>query len=270
MHLLQELCHGEGRVVIVCDNARSHADPSTSRITTEQHHPQSPCRWQSSPLASPRLKNSPDAVKKDGIPTLQSLSSLMMMPPVRQQLQYDRPIRSDPYDLYDRPDAQPEWPANETNCTSDLLSEFLRISTDDLTLYHTDDEEDKDYEKDVTFATTTTTPTKTTSLTLTAVRVPTYGHFKSTSMTLPSLSTWPSNTTADTTSSNVTSNVKKPVRRRSLDLNQTNTGDFCSHPGHHGHHYLHAGGPLSSSSHGGVVGPLMHRHAALPTSSAHV
>jgi hypothetical protein len=269
MKLLEELFLGERRVVIVADNARSHADPSTSRIITEQSHPQSPCRWQSSPLVSPRLKNSPDAVNKDGIPTLQSLSSLMMMPPVRQPHQYDQ---------YDGHNGQPSaWPVNEANCTSDLLSEFLRISTDDLTLYHTDDDEDdkqdEKYDDDSTFGTTYTT-----SLTLSTLSVPTLGTtttckpiatsssavassstMRSTSnysLTLPSLATWPTKT-ADTSSS--IANVKKPVRRRSLDLNTTTTTATTadcvgigggSHNGVHHHHFM--------------------SHAPLPTSSAHV
>ena len=153
-HPLVEIMSTTSQVCIVEDNAKSHAVHSVPQA------PRPPCRWQSSPVLPvkpkfPSLKRS-SSVPSTSVPSLTSL----VTPVRRRSLEFG-------------PREQQRLKASK------LLSEYLRLSTQDLSLLDLND--DKDGEDFLTGSLLPVAPCL--------------------SVSSPSL----------------TSNVKKPVRRKSLD-----------------------------------------------------
>ena len=176
-HPIFDVVAGTSKILIVDDNAKSHAVKDVEQSVQDSRRGSPPCRWQSSPVLSTRpkvvegLKRSP-SVPEVSIPSLRSLVS-----PVRRR---SIDLRSEDCD---RPVA------------SELLSEYLRMATENFTVIDLGNGGSDDYE-DVT----TTTASETVS-----------------SETISSAS-------FEETTPSLLSNVKKPIRRRSLDGSQTQSG----------------------------------------------
>lgn len=161
-HPLVEIISTTSQVCIVEDNAKSHAVHSVP----QPHAPRPPCRWQSSPVLPvkpkfPSLKRS-SSVPPTSVPSLTSL----VTPVRRRSLEFG--------------------PRERRLKASELLSEYLRLSTQELSLLDLNDNDDDKDEEDFLPE----------SLIPVAPRL---------SVSSPSL----------------TSNVKKPVRRKSLDGSTT-------------------------------------------------
>eukprot|EP00977_Amphora_coffeiformis_P009105 scaffold2069_cov187-Amphora_coffeaeformis.AAC.22 len=177
-HPIFDLVAGTSKILIVDDNAKSHAVKEVEKSVLDPRRGSPPCRWESSPVLSTRpkivegLKRS-SSVPEVSIPSLRSLVS---------------PVRRRSVDLRSEEDVP-------RPLASELLSEYLRMATENFTVLDLGNGEQDDYEDT---ATTTTATETVSSESITSV---------SSSETTPSL----------------LSNVKKPIRRRSLDATQAQT-----------------------------------------------
>ena len=176
--LLYDLLSGASEVLIIDDNAKSH---NVVKIP-----PPLPCRWESSPVLASKPRLTKSSLKRSAsVPptTIPSLNSLVS--PIRR-ISRDSPLLSFlPQQEGDR----------SVKNASELVSEYLRLSTEDLCSM--DDEtllspENDDDVYSMATASLPASPQSTISITT----------LSSSSFELP-----PS----------LTSNVKKPVRRKSLD-----------------------------------------------------
>ena len=188
-HPLGDLISTNTNVCIVQDNAKSHA-PLAPVVAVPVV---GICRWQSSPVLPTKAKLFPSLKRSSSVPTtsasmIPSLTSLVA-PTRRRSLDGSSSSSNN----------------NERRSASQLLSEYLRLSTEEISLididgddYHHQEEEDE-----IMFpATTSTTTEETLSI---ATRL-SFGMVA-----------------APEKSPSLTSNVKKPVRRKSLDGSSSTT-----------------------------------------------
>lgn len=190
--LLSTSKNGADTVRIVPDNAKSHA-PMVAPVVVA---PVGICRWQSSPILSnakaakqlfppttSSLKRSSSVPTSFMIPSLTSLVTPGTAR-MRQSLALGQQQQ--------RPSA------------SQLLSEYLRLSTQEISLDDMDDSDNQDDEDEIIMF-----PTTTMEQTLSLATRLSFGG----AAPPPPKETSPS----------LTSNVKKPVRRKSLDISSTTT-----------------------------------------------
>ena len=185
MDPLQLLIASSCKIVLIDDNAKSHAPRHTVLVEPK---PQAPCRWQSSPVNSPRKPGLLNALgKRGGLPpsAIDSLRSLVA--PIHRQRTIPMLDHEDNDD-----DSHSDQPETETENlqlnqkltnASELLSEYLRVATEELCL---------DYDDDGTVTTA--------------------------AMTISSHSTNESSCSSFLSNKSLTSNVRKPVRTNSQSL----------------------------------------------------
>lgn len=170
-HPIFDLIAGTSKVMIVDDNAKSHGQKNAEPFVPEPPLASPTCRWQSSPVLSTRPQIAQDLKRSSSVPDVSIPSLQSLVSPVRR-----RSIELQPLD-------------DEGLSASELLSEYLRYTTENLTAIDLGNGEDDEYE-DTTVTTATSQTVSCESLT--------------------------SVSSGETTAS-LLSNVKKPVRRRSLD-----------------------------------------------------
>lgn len=200
MDPLQSLIAAASEVVLVDDNAKSHAQ----RTNLSEEPKVSRCRWQSSPVVrKPGLLSSTmnASVKRGGLPpsAITSLKSLVAPSLHNPSRQRTIPIDMEEEDASESSEAD-DYYSNDNielnhklSKASELLTEYLRVATEELCL---------DYDDDATVATATMTV--------------------SSHSTIASHSTNTSHSTLGSASSNrsarsLTANVRKPVRQRSRE-----------------------------------------------------
>ena len=192
--LLLDLIAGTSEVCVVDDNARSHAmrgiaDPLPLSLP--------PCRWQSSPILSSHTKEKLVAGHKRSasvpLPSIPSLHSLVS------------PVRRRSVEIH--------TPNRGHLSASELLAEYLRISTQDLSILDIDgddygvEEERNEKEEEVVDVCDDGDLDEEDLTTVTSSSVTVSSHSVSVSSWDPPLS--------------MTTNVKKPVRRKSLDTSSS-------------------------------------------------
>lgn len=193
MDPLQLLIASSSKIVLMDDNAKTHAPRNAVMMDPKP----SPCRWQSSPVNArkPCVLNAMG--KRGGLPSSALTSLKSLVAPVHRERtiplldeDYDRDEYSDSESHSDGPERENVQLNQKLNKASELLSEYLRVATEELCL---------DYDDDGTVTTAS------------ALTMSSHG-------TAESQQSSTSSSASSASSSNLTSNVRKPVRTSSRSL----------------------------------------------------
>ena len=194
MDPLQLLIASSTKIVLLDDNARSHAVPVPVHKEPANKSSTSPCRWQSSPVNVRKPGILSTMGKRGGLPVSARNSLKSLVAPIQRQrtiplldLDNDTYLNESNEKLNDEFIKEEALELNKKiTKASELLSEYLRVATEELCLDYSSSNNNGDDDRTISTATVT------------------------------SHSTTDSNA-SERSMGSLTRNVRKPVRQRSRD-----------------------------------------------------